>query len=201
VNARGLCAILSTAPAIEVVAQAYDGAAAVDLAVSTRPDVVLMDLKMPMMNGIQATREIRSRAAGVRVLVLTTYDSDEWIFDAIRAGASGYLLKDSPPEALIVAIESVAAGKTPVDPAVAGRLFSHVAEGTPSPPSALLRDLTDRERQVLALLGRGLSNTDIAEHLHVAEGTVRNYVSTILSKLELADRTQAALMALRSGLA
>jgi two-component system, NarL family, response regulator LiaR len=164
------------------------------------PDLVLMDLKMPGMNGIQATRQIRTRYPQVRVLVLTTYDADEWVFDAIRAGASGYLLKDSTREMLVAAIEGTAAGKTYVDPSVAGRLFAHVAQGAPAPASPLLESLTERERQVLGLLGRGLNNADIAGRLQVAEGTVRNHVSAIPSKLDLADRTQAALVALRFGL-
>jgi len=198
---EGLRTILSTSPRIEVVGLAHNGAEALDLTATARPDVVLMDLKMPVVDGVQATREIRARFPGVRVLVLTTYDADEWVFDAIRAGASGYLLKDSPREALVAAVEGTAAGKTHVDPSVAGRLFAHVAQGTPGPESALLESLTERERQVLSLLGRGLSNAAIAEHLHVAEGTVRNHVSAVLAKLDLADRTQAALMALRFGLA
>lgn len=197
---EGLRAILSTAPQIEVVGLAHDGAEALELTASAHPDVVLMDLKMPILNGVQATRDIRARFPDVRVLVLTTYDLDEWIFDAIRAGASGYLLKDAPREALLAAVEGTAAGKTYVDPSVAGRLFAHVAHGTPSPASPLLESLTEREREVLGLLGRGLSNADIAGHLRVAEGTVRNHVSAILGKLDLADRTQAALLAVRSGL-
>ncbi len=197
---EGLRTILGTSPRIEVVGLAHNGAEALDLTASERPDVVLMDLKMPVVDGVQATREIRARFPGVRVLVLTTYDADEWVFDAIRAGASGYLLKDSPREALVAAVEGTAAGRTYVDPSVAGRLFAHVAHGTPGPDSALLESLTERERQVLSLLGRGLSNAAIAEHLHVAEGTVRNHVSAVLAKLDLADRTQAALLALRFGL-
>ena len=197
---EGLRAILSTTPDIEVVGLTHDGAEALDLTATTRPHVVLMDLKMPRVNGVQATRELRTRFPGVRVLVLTTYDVDEWVFDAIRAGACGYLLKDSPREALVAAVEGTAAGRTHVDPAAAGRLFTHIAQGTPGPASALLESLTERERQVLSLLGRGMSNAAIAEHLHVAEGTVRNHVSAVLSKLDLADRTQAALLALRFGL-
>ena len=197
---EGLRTILSTARQIEVVGLAQDGSEAVALAARTRPHVVLMDLKMPVSNGVQATREIRARFPDVRVLVLTTYDADEWVFDAIRAGASGYLLKDSTREALVAAIEGTAAGKTHVDPTVAGRLFAHVALGTQAPESPLLRSLTEREREILGLLGRGLSNAGIAVHLHMAEGTVRNYVSAILGKLNLADRTQAALLALRCGL-
>ena len=197
---EGLRTILSTASHIEVVGVAHDGADAVELAVTTRPDVVLMDLKMPGTNGVQATRELRVRCPEARVLVLTTYDADDWVFDAIRAGASGYLLKDSPRALLVAAVEGTATGKTHIDPAVAGRLLTHIAQGTSTPPSALLSTLTERERQILALLGRGLTNAGIAEHLHVAEGTVRNHVSTILGKLDVTDRTQAALLAVRFGL-
>lgn len=197
---EGLRTILSTSAQIEVVGLAHNGAEALELTATTRPDVVLMDLKMPVVNGVQATHEIRARYPGVRVLILTTYDVDEWLFDAIRAGASGYLLKDSSRAALVAAVEGTAAGKTYVDPAIAGRLFAHVTQGTPDPQSTLLESLTERERQVLSLLGRGLNNAAIAGHLGVAEGTVRNHVSAVLSKLGLADRTQAALMALRFGL-
>ena len=197
---EGLRAILGTVPTLELVGLAHDGDEAVELVARARPDVVLMDLKMPVVNGIQATRTIRTRFHEVRVLVLTTYDADEWVFDAIRAGASGYLLKDSTRETLVAAIEGTAQGKTYVDPAVAGRLFAHVAHGAKPPESAVLRELTDRERDVLRLLGRGLSNADIAEALCLSEGTVRNYVSAILAKLHLEDRTQAAVLAVRSGL-
>lgn len=200
VVAEGLQAILSTVAHIEVVGQAHDGAAAIDQVASTMPDVVLMDIKMPRVNGVQATREIRKRFPAVRVLILTTFDADEWVFEAIRAGACGYLLKDSPREALVAAIEGTAAGKTHVDPAVAGRLFDQVAQTSQTLSSPLLESLTERERQVLTLLGRGLNNATIATQLHMAEGTVRNNVSNILSKLNLADRTQAALFALRHGL-
>lgn len=201
VVADGLRSILSTVPRLEVVGIAHDGAEAVDLAASARPDVVLMDLKMPVMNGVRATREIRTRLPDVRVLVLTTYDDHEWVLDAVRAGASGYLLKDSTRDALVAAIEGTAAGKTPVDPSVAGRLFAHVAGGAPLTLSRELAALTERERDVLRSLGHGLSNAEIAARLELSEGTVRNYVSAILSKLDLADRTQAALLAVRTGLA
>jgi DNA-binding NarL/FixJ family response regulator len=201
VVSEGLRAMLSTAPGIEVVGVARDGAEALERVAAIRPDVVLMDLKMPRLDGVRATREIRSRFPDVRVLVLTTYDADEWVFDAIRAGASGYLLKDSPADVLIAAVQGTAAGETHVDPAVAAKLFQHVSQGAPaSPPSALLDALTERERQVLRLLGHGLGNAAIAAQLHVAEGTVRNYVSAVLGKLGVADRTQAALLALRFGL-
>jgi DNA-binding NarL/FixJ family response regulator len=198
---EGLRAILSTAPQIEVVGLARDGADALERIAATRPDVVLMDLKMPVMDGVQATREIRARFPGVRVLVLTTFDADQWVLDAVRAGASGYLLKDSPGDALIAAVEGTAAGKTHIDPAVAGRLLDRLSRGTASPPSPLLDSLTERERQVLGLLGRGWGNAAIAAHLHLSEGTVRNHVSAVLGKLGVSDRTQAALLALRYGLA
>jgi len=200
VVAEGLQAILSTVAHIEVVGQAHDGAAAIEQVASRMPDVVLMDIKMPRVNGVQATREIRKRFPAVRVLILTTFDADEWVFQAIRAGAAGYLLKDSPREALVAAIEGTAAGKTHVDPAVAGRLFEQVAQTSAPTVSPLLELLTERERQVLTLLGRGLNNAAIATQLHMAEGTLRNNVSTILAKLHLTDRTQAALFALRHGL-
>ena len=198
---EGLRTILSAAPQIEVVGLARHGAEALERIAAARPDVVLMDLKMPVMDGVQATREIRSRFPGVRVLVLTTYDADQWVLDAIRAGASGYLLKDSPGDALIAAVEGTAAGKTHLDPAVAGRLLEQLARGAPAAPSPLLDSLTEREREVLGLLGRGYSNAAIASQLHLTEGTVRNHVSAILGKLGVADRTQAALIALRYGLA
>lgn len=197
--AEGLRAILSTVDHIEVVGVAHDGAEAVERVAIAAPDVVLMDIKMPRLDGVAATREIGSKFPEVRVLILTTFDADEWVIDAIRAGASGYLLKDSPRQVLVAAIEGTAAGKTHVDPAVAGRLFDHVARAAPTPSNPLLGSLTDREHQVLALLGRGLNNAAIAAQIHMAEGTVRNHVSSILSKLNLADRTQAALFALRHG--
>ena len=197
---EGLRAILGTAPGIEVVGAARDGAEALDLVPQTQPDVVLMDLKMPGMNGVQATRAIRDHFPAVRVLVLTTYDADEWVFDAIRSGAAGYLLKDTPRRELIEAIKGTAAGKTHVDPAVAGRLFAQVAQVAPPPRTAVAADLSPRELEVLHLLARGLNNADIAQRLYLSEGTVRNYVSAILAKLDVSDRTQAAVLALRHGL-
>ncbi len=196
---EGLRVILSKASDIKVVGVAGDGAEALALLEAARPDVVLMDLKMPGMNGIQATRQIRERYPQMRVLVLTTYDADEWVFDAIRSGAAGYVLKDTPVESLTAAIQAAAAGKTPVDPNVAGKLFAQIARSAPVDAKPLA-DLSEREREVLVLLARGLSNADIAQRLFLSEGTVRNYVSAILSKLGVADRTQAAVLALRAGL-
>ncbi len=198
---EGLRVILGASPEIEVVGVAHDGAEAVALVGQRRPDVVLMDLKMPGVNGIQATRQIGERYPDVRVLVLTTYDADEWVFDAIRSGARGYLLKDTPRQELIAAIRGTAEGKTHVDPAVAGRLFAHVAQGPAlAVDTSAIQALSERELEVLRLLARGLSNADIAARLYLSEGTVRNYVSAILSKLDVADRTQAAVLALRYGL-
>ena len=196
----GLQTILATAPGIEVVGEAHDGAEAITLADSLQPDVVLMDLKMPGTDGIAATRAITSRQEHVRVLVLTTYDAPEWVDDAIKAGAAGYLMKDTTRDRLIEAIRGTAAGRTHVDPGIAGRLFDHVsAGGRPETDTTILDGLSSREVEVLESLGLGLSNSEIASKLFLSEGTVRNYVSSIISKLGVADRTQAAVLAVRHG--
>jgi NarL family two-component system response regulator LiaR len=198
---EGLEAILSSDPCIQVVGIACDGAEALEKIPDARPDVVLMDLKMPGMNGVQATRKISDAYPQVRVLVLTTYGADEWVFDAIRSGAAGYLLKGTPRGALIAAVKGTAAGETHVDPAVAGKLFSRIArQSAPSSSTTIADALSRRELDVLRLLARGLSNAEIAQRLHLTEGTVRNYVSAVLTKLEVSDRTQAAVLALRHGL-
>ena len=197
---EGLRAILSTVPDIQVTGVAGDGAEAVDMVEKHQPDVVLMDLNMPGVNGIQATRTIREKFPSVRILALTTYDADEWVFDAIRAGAAGYLLKDTPRAGLIKAIEGTAKGETFVDPGVAGKLFAHVAGTSVVHDTTVAESLSPREREVLRLLANGLLNTDIAAQLFLSEGTVRNYVSGIFTKLGVTDRTQAAVIALRHGL-
>lgn len=197
---EGLRSILGTAPGIEVVALAEDGSRAVELFEQHRPDVVLMDLNMPVMNGIQATRRLRDKYPDARILALTTYDADEWVFDVIRAGAAGYLLKDTPRAELIRAIEGTANGQTFVDPNIAGKLFARVSGGSVASDSALAAQLSTRERDIVKLLTRGMSNADIAQRLHLSEGTVRNYVSSIFGKLGVADRTQAVIIALRHGL-
>jgi DNA-binding NarL/FixJ family response regulator len=201
VVSEGLRAILSTAHDIQVVGVANDGQQAIELTEQLFPNVVLMDLKMPVMNGIQATRTIRARFPGVRVLVLTTYDFDEWVLDAVRSGASGYLLKDTPRDQLVTAIEGTAAGKTYIDPAVAGKLLNQISHGQVPPDQDLTTILSERELDVLRLLARGMSNMEISQKLFLSEGTVRNYVSAILTKLDVSDRTQAAVLALRAGLA
>ena len=198
---EGLEAILSADPELEVVATANDGAEALDKLPAARPDVVLMDLRMPVMNGIQATARIADAFPETKVLVLTTYASDEWVMDAIRSGAAGYLLKGTPRDELVRAIKGTAQGGTHLDPAVAGRVLERVRHSAPSEStSQVFAELSERERQVLAQLARGLSNQEIANTLHLSWGTVRNYVSTILSKLGVEDRTQAALLAQRYGL-
>jgi len=196
----GLRSILGTAPGIDVVALAENGARAVELFERHKPDVVLMDLNMPVMNGIQATRRLREKYPDARILALTTYDADEWVFDVIRAGAAGYLLKDTPRAELIRAIEGTANGLTFVDPNVAGKLFARVSAGGNARGTALAADLSARERDIVKLLARGMSNADIAHSLYLSEGTVRNYVSAIFVKLGVADRTQAAIVALQHGL-
>jgi DNA-binding NarL/FixJ family response regulator len=197
---EGLRVMLSAAPFIEVVGVAYDGAEALKLIPTLRPTLVLMDLKMPVMNGIHTTRAIREQFPNMNVLVLTTYADDEWLFDAIRAGADGYILKDSRREDIVAAVMGTAAGRTHIDPTVAGRLFSFVQTGT-APESAIISGFSEREREILRLVAHGLTNAAIAERLHLAEGTVRNYVSSILAKLDVEDRTQAAALAWRCGLA
>jgi DNA-binding NarL/FixJ family response regulator len=196
----GISAIISMHEQIEVIGNAADGQEAVYLTERLQPDLVLMDLKMPLMNGIQATRLIKEQFPHIKILVLTTYDADEWVFDAIRAGAEGYLLKDSSREELLKAILDVMAGKTAVDPAVAGTLFQHVRQNITPTDSKLTEELSERELEILKLIAKGLSNRAIADALFLSEGTVRNYVSSILAKLQVEDRTQAAIIALRHGL-
>jgi DNA-binding NarL/FixJ family response regulator len=198
---EGLQLILETDPDIEVVGIAADGAEAVEKVGTLAPDIVLMDLKMPGMNGVQATQVIRRDYPDMPVLVLTTFDADEWVFDAVRSGAAGYLLKDTPRDRLLLAVKETVGGKTHVDPSVAGKLLSQINQPTPPKPSPLADDLSEREREILRLIANGLSNGDIAERLYLSEGTVRNYVSSIFTKLDVSDRTQAALLALRYGIA
>jgi DNA-binding NarL/FixJ family response regulator len=161
---------------------------------------VLMDLKMPIMNGVDATREIKAKCPGVKVLVLTTYGTDDWVSDAVRAGASGYLLKDSPREEVLKAIRGTIEGKTYLDPVVAGKLMGEITGVKKKPSSAVTGKLTQREVEVLRLLAKGLSNEDISGQLFLSEGTVRNHVSSIVDKLGVEDRTQAAIMAIQHGI-
>jgi DNA-binding NarL/FixJ family response regulator len=197
---EGLKAILGTSSEIDVVGMTNNGLEALEFVQEHAVDVVLMDLKMPIMNGIQATKEIKEKNPAIHILVLTTYDADQWVLDAVRNGADGYLLKDAPRERLLQAIEEVHAGRTPVDSKVAGKLFEQILRTPQKSPTTIGSNLTEREYEILILLSQGKSNAEIAENLFLSEGTVRNYVSSILEKLEVTDRTQAAVIALRSGL-
>lgn len=188
-------------PDIEVVGTAEDGAAAVEMVDKEKPDLVLMDLKMPVLNGVEAIRRIKTSHPDIKVLVLTTYDNDEWVFDAISAGASGYLLKDTPRDELIKAIRGTMAGMTYLDPSVAGKVLERVSSHQTQPATLVTSKLTNREIEILRLIAKGLSNTDVADRLFLSEGTVRNHVSAILTKLGVSDRTQAAVIAIQHGLA
>ena len=196
---EGLRVILNLTTTIEVVGIAHNGVQAIELVGTLKPDLVLMDLKMPIMNGIRATQAIREQYPETYVLVLTTYDADEWVFDAIREGASGYLLKDSEANDIIRAIEGTIEGQTHIDPAIANKLLA-LARQQIQPNTAVFASLSERERTMLRYIARGLTNSDIARKLLLAEGTVRNNVSTILNKLGVADRTQAAALAWHHGL-
>ena len=195
----GLEMLLHLEKDFQVVGCASDGAEAIELAAQKKPDLILMDLKMPGTNGIEATRQIHAKFPNIKILVLTTYDDDEWLFDAIRAGASGYLLKDTPRQKIIEAIRGTMEGKSFVDPAVAGKLMNQVASNQKQPTSVLADKLTERELDVLRLIAKGFNNSDIAGQLHLSEGTVRNHVSAILEKLAVSDRTQAAVIAIQHG--
>lgn len=197
---EGLEMLLNLDQDIEVVATAENGFDALKLVEQHTPHLVLMDLKMPVMNGIEATREIRRKHPQVKVLVLTTYDHDDWLFDAIRAGASGYLLKDAKREEIIRAIKGTLDGKTYLDPKIAGKVMDNVNSDRKIVSSRLREALTDREWDVLSEVAKGFTNSEIAERLHLSEGTIRNHVSAILTKLNLTDRTQAAILAVKHGL-
>ncbi|MEQ8677164.1 MAG: response regulator transcription factor [Aggregatilineales bacterium] len=196
---QGLRVILEGEDDISVVGIAHNGAQAVDMIEKVEPNLVLMDLKMPTMNGIHATRTIREQYPEIFVLVLTTYSADEWVFDAIRAGASGYLLKDSDGDDIIAAIKGTVEGKTHIDPAIADKLLL-LARDTVVPDKNIFAELTDRERDMLRYLASGLTNREIGNKLSISDGTVRNNMSTILNKLGASDRTQAAALAWYHGL-
>ena len=195
---EGFTVLLNAMPGIEVVGEAVDGRQAVEQVAALRPDVVLMDIRMPELNGIEATREIVAADAAAKVLVLTTFDLDEYVYQALRAGASGFLLKDASARQLADGVRVVASGEALLAPTVTRRLiteFSRLA-GAPKPPTmARIGDLTERETGVLVLIAQGLSNLEIASHLVVAESTIKTHVSRILVKLGLRDRTQAAVFA------
>jgi len=208
---EGLATILKYESGIEVVGQASDGKEALVLARTLEPDVVLMDIKMPVLGGIPATRRIKKELPDTRVIILTTYDADDLVFEGIKAGAQGYLLKDVSAEALTDAIRGVVRGEARIDPKVASKVLGEfrrmLADVPPSPVTQanedsdlVLTPLTEREEDVLGLLAEGLSNKEIGARLFLAEGTVKNYTSAIIGKLQANDRTHAVVTALRHGL-
>ena len=185
---------------IDVVAEAGDGREAVEKAARFEPNVVLMDIRMPELDGLQATREIIAANPAARILILTTFDLDEYIYEALSAGASGFVLKDDPPEQLIAAIRTVAAGDALLSPAVTNRVISRFARlQRPEPPKEL-DDLTSREADVLRLIAKGLSNAEIGEELFISDTTVKTHVTHVLQKLGLRDRVQAVVLAYQSGI-
>ena len=200
----GFRMILADEPDIEVIGEATNGSQAVDLATTLDPDVIVMDIRMPIMDGLEATRRIVADAAvRSRVLILTTFDADEYVVEALRAGASGFVLKDVPPDDFAEAIRTIAAGDALLAPSVTRQLLDRFRDRLPSPPGesdARLRELTDRELEVLKLVARGLSNREIADHLVLAEPTVKTHVSHMLLKLDLRDRAQAVVLAYEAGL-
>jgi DNA-binding NarL/FixJ family response regulator len=196
----GFAMILRSEPDLEVVGEAADGQEAVRSAAALQPDVVLMDIRMPGLDGLEATRQILAADNPPRVLVLTTFDLDSYVYAALAAGASGFLLKDTPEDQLIGAIRAVAAGNGLFAPSVTQRLIKHFAvQNTATRPSRALQSLTDREREILRLLARAMSNAEIASTLYISEHTVRTHVARLLAKLHLHDRAQAIVTAYETG--
>lgn len=200
---EGLCTLLSVHPDFEVVGEAGNGAEAIRLARSLLPLVVLMDLQMPVLDGVAATRQLHEEQPNCRVIVLTTFDDDELVFDGLRAGAVGYLLKDAPSEKLAEAIRVAARGETFLQPSVAAKVvaeFARLSRKTVTTANTVIEPLSEREIEILRLIAQGASNREIAGTIFLAEGTVKNHVTSILGKLEARDRTQAALKAKDCGL-
>ncbi len=196
----GFRLLLSSHDDIEVVAEASDGREAVEKAARFNPSVVLMDIRMPEMDGLQATRQILAADGSARILVLTTFDLDEYVYEALRAGASGFVLKDDPPEQLLEAIRVVANGDALLSPAITKRVikqFSRIPQ--PAPPPGI-EELTDRELDVFRLVARGLSNAEIGRELYISDTTVKTHITHILQKLDLRDRVQAVVLAYQSGI-
>ncbi|WP_413198604.1 response regulator [Nostoc piscinale] len=195
---QGLKELLKLEADLEIVGEAENGKIAVELAAKLQPDVVLMDIRMPIMDGVAATKEIHQHYENIKILVLTTFDNDEYVAAALQYGAMGYLLKDTPSEELAVAIRAVHKGYTQLGPGIVQKLLNQFPHGIPTqsepvPPS--LTELTPREKEVLKLIATGASNREIAQELYISEGTVKNHVTNILNRLSLRDRTQAAIIA------
>ncbi|MEU7835634.1 MULTISPECIES: response regulator transcription factor [unclassified Nonomuraea] len=197
----GLRMILTAQRDIDVVGEAEDGASAVEVVQRTRPDVVLMDIRMPDVDGIEGTRRVLAAHREVKVVILTTFDEDGYIEGALRAGASGFLLKVSPPEQLVEAVRTVASGGGLLDPSVTLRVIESFAAATPTrtPRAEILSTLTERERDVLSLMARGMSNAEIAGRLYLGEATIKTHVSNVLAKLGVRDRVQAVVAAYETG--
>ena len=198
----GFRMLLDAEPGIEVVGEASDGRSALSLAASSAPDVILMDVRMPGLDGITATRQLVERTPGSRIIILTTFDLDEYAFEGLRAGASGFLLKDTRPAELLAAVRAVASGEAVVSPRVTRRMLDMFGSRLPgdSPGAALLATLTPREHEILVAIGGGLSNGEIASRFVLTESTVKTHVGRVLQKLELRDRVQAVVFAYEAGL-
>jgi DNA-binding NarL/FixJ family response regulator len=195
----GFRMLLGDVPDIEVVAEARNGLEAVHQSARFRPTVVLMDIRMPELDGLEATRRILAADAAARVLILTTFDLDEYIYEALRAGASGFVLKDDPPEHLIAAVRTVAAGDALLSPSVTRRVIARFTRIPRPAPPAGLAELTAREREIFRLIADGLSNAEIAERLFISDTTVKTHITHILQKLDLRDRVQAVVLAHQTG--
>ena len=200
----GIAAIVDAEEGLEVVGEAADGQAALDLTARLRPDVVLMDIRMPGMDGLTATEELRRRPDAPEIIILTTFDADEYVLRALRAGASGFLLKDTPPGDIVRAVRLVAAGEAMLSPGVTRRLLTHVTDpalgGRQARAKELLERLSERERAVAVAIGQGKSNAEISGELYMSVATVKAHVSRLLTKLELTNRVQVALLAHDAGL-
>jgi DNA-binding NarL/FixJ family response regulator len=197
---KGMVSLLTSVPEFEVVGEAASGEEAVERAAQLQPDVVLMDLQMPNVNGIEATRRILQVSPSIRVLVVTLFEDDDSVFMALRAGARGYVLKDADEEEMVLSIRAVGKGEAIFSPAIAERVLAYFAGPKPSAPPQVFPTLTDREREILNLIAQGHPNPSIARQLHLSTKTVGNYVSNIFTKLQVADRAQAIIRAREAGL-